>query len=160
MGRNGLGASRRSRRYGWLRAIGLVGMGRRGGSRTYRVLAHDSFFLFALLRFGLRRQAFLLPTDAPEVVLLRFLFGTTAFFFLFALAAHPDLLDPMTARLNSNDLILAFPQPVDKLLSLHEVVFKTGNPCFVRVVVCGMPKAGKTPVSAYNHISRATTYIA
>ena len=60
-------------------------MGRRGGSRTYRVLAHDSFFLFALLRFGLRRQAFLLPTDAPEVVLLRFLFGTTAFFFLWAL---------------------------------------------------------------------------
>ena len=135
-------------------------MGRRGGSRTYRVLAHDSFFLFALLRFGLRRQAFLLPTDAPEVVLLRFLFGTTAFFFLFALAAHPVHLFPATAFLDNNNLILAFPQPVDELLSLQEVDFKPTNPRLVSLVTWTMPQIGRTLMSAYSHIPRAITYVA
>ena len=135
-------------------------MGRRGGSRTYRVLAHDSFFLFALLRFGLRRQAFLLPTDAPEVVLLRFLFGTTAFFFLFALDAQRSLLFPATAFLDSDDLIPVRPQPVNKPLSLHEIGFKPLNPRFVPLIICTMPHIRRILMSAYSYNSRAVTYIA
>ena len=64
--------------------MGAMGARFWGGGGESHALAHESIVLFALLCPCFRRQSFLL-TNAPEVVLPRFLFGTTAFFFLWAL---------------------------------------------------------------------------